>query len=358
MLCGDVLCCAAVRWQWLQAASHPPVRLNVSFSSAPPRPLSAECVRLLSSHSLYSTTAVTSSSVSPPAGLSTFNPLPLSPSTSSSLTAAAVGGWLGSVLVAHARSDRADGLWSTVVVDEGGVALGLVYSSEASVLAACREQRGVYWSRSRQALWRKGETSGACQRLLQVALDCDGDALRFTVEQEGAGFCHLNRWTCWPSAASGVGGGGGQAGLSALHRTLWERRRHPLPGSYTNRLLADEGLLNSKVLEEARELVEAGSAREVASEAADLLYFTSVLLCKSGVTWAQVERCLDLRSLRLRRRAGNAKPPPPPTAAGASNGALHSLQTAGSPQPFSPVGIRVNLSPSTHVAVDGKHVLR
>ena len=241
---------------------------------------------------------------------------------------------LGSLVVAHCRSDRPDGLFSTVVCDVAGVALGLVYSSPDSVRVACRERRGVYWSRSRKSLWRKGETSGAVQRLLAVALDCDGDALRFTVEQSGAGFCHLNRWTCWPSGGTAGHGGGG---IGALHRTLWERRNHPLQGSYTNRLLSDEGLLNSKVLEEARELVEARTREEVANEAADLLYFASVLLCKADVSWADVERCLDLRSLRLRRRAGNAKSAPPSEKGG---------------------DVKANLTPATSVVADGQHILK
>ena len=344
------------------------VLLSFSTNSAP---LRAERVLELSAHAVYCTAAVSANSIPPPSDSDSDSTSSTSalPSPLSSVSLSALGGWLGEVLVLHLRSDRADGLYSTVVVDEGGVALGLVYSNRLSVLSACREQRGVYWSRSRQTLWKKGETSGACQRLLQVALDCDGDALRFTVQQEGAGFCHLDRWTCWPSATgsggAGGGAGGGQGGLAALQRTLWERRRHPMAGSYTNRLLGDEGLLHSKLLEEARELVEATSARDVCSEAADLLYFTLVRLCKAGVPWTEVERCLDLRSCRLRRRAGNAKPAftsttrqqPPPFSNGAA--ATHSPpHTSAVSPPFLPSAIQANLSPSTHVAVDGKNVLR
>lgn len=94
------------------------------------------------------------------------------------------------------RSDRPDGLVPTVVVDESGVALGLVYSSAESVIASVEKKRGIYFSRSR-GLWEKGLTSGAWQDLLRIELDCDSDALKFTVRQHGAGFCHLERRNCW-----------------------------------------------------------------------------------------------------------------------------------------------------------------
>ena len=103
-------------------------------------------------------------------------------------------------------------LWPTVVCDELGATLGLVWSTRESVAAAIDERRGIYWSRSRDSLWRKGETSGDVQELLRVDLDCDRDALRFTVRQSG-GFCHTGERACWPSRFS----------LGALQRRLAER---------------------------------------------------------------------------------------------------------------------------------------
>ena len=90
---------------------------------------------------------------------------------------------LGAALAACVRSDREDGLFTTVVCDERGMALGLVYSSAASVEEAIRCRRGVYYSRSRGGLWRKGDTSGAHQTLVLATLDCDSDALLFRVVQ-------------------------------------------------------------------------------------------------------------------------------------------------------------------------------
>ena len=85
------------------------------------------------------------------------------------------------------QTDRTDGLYTTIVIDEHQVCLGLVYSSQASIRAALKSGAGVYYSRSRKALWIKGATSGDTQELINIALDCDGDALRFTVRQKGTG---------------------------------------------------------------------------------------------------------------------------------------------------------------------------
>ena len=85
-----------------------------------------------------------------------------------------------------AKTDRPDGLYATVVVDERGHALGLVYSSAESVAESIRTGTGVYQSRER-GLWYKGATSGATQEVLGISWDCDADCLRFTVKQAGKG---------------------------------------------------------------------------------------------------------------------------------------------------------------------------
>ncbi|RME72597.1 MAG: phosphoribosyl-ATP diphosphatase, partial [Planctomycetota bacterium] len=204
---------------------------------------------------------------------------------------------LADAIAAPLRTDRPDGLWPTVVVDERGEALGLAYSNLESLRTAIARGRGVFWSR-RRGLWEKGERSGAWQELLAVTPDCDRDTLRFTVRQHGTGFCHTGRWSCW-------GDGGG---IAALARRI-ARRAHEAPaGSYTRRLFEEPGLLESKLREEARELAEAAGPDEVRHEAADLLYFTLVALERAGLTLEQLERELDRRALRVRRRGGDAKP--------------------------------------------------
>jgi phosphoribosyl-ATP pyrophosphohydrolase len=189
------------------------------------------------------------------------------------------------------QSDRADGLWPTIVADERGVALGLVYSDLASLSAALERAHGVYHSRSR-GLWVKGASSGATQELLRVTADCDRDSLRFTVRQQPPGFCHLDTRTCF----------GADQGLGALARRLAERQADAPAGSYTARLLADRALLGAKLREEAAELAAAEAREHVIHEAADVLYFTLTTLARHGVDLAEVEAALDRRALKVTRR--------------------------------------------------------
>jgi phosphoribosyl-ATP pyrophosphohydrolase len=198
---------------------------------------------------------------------------------------------LAEAFAAPLRSDRPDGLWPTVVVDERGVALGFCHSDLESLRAALEQGQGVYHSRAR-GLWVKGETSGATQELLRIDADCDRDALRFTVRQRPPGFCHLSTRTCW----------GEESGLGALARRLAERKAAAPEGSYTARLLADPELLAAKLREEAGELAEAEARAEVIHEAADVLYFTLAALARHGVDLAEVERALARRALKVTRR--------------------------------------------------------
>lgn len=92
--------------------------------------------------------------------------------------------------LATATTDRPDKLYTTLVTDERGTALGLVYSSEESVAESLRTGRGVYQSRKR-GLWYKGETTGDVQELVNISLDCDQDCLRFVVRQKGLGKLEL-----------------------------------------------------------------------------------------------------------------------------------------------------------------------
>jgi phosphoribosyl-ATP pyrophosphohydrolase len=198
---------------------------------------------------------------------------------------------LADAVAAPLRSDRPDGLWPTVVVDERGVALGLCYSDLRSLGAALEQGRGIYHSRTR-GLWVKGATSGATQELLRVDPDCDRDCLRFTVRQQAPGFCHLNTRTCW----------GEDDRLARLARRLAERKVAAPSGSYTARLLADPALLGAKLREEANELAEAEARADVIHEAADVLYFTLATLARHDVDLAEVERALDRRALKVTRR--------------------------------------------------------
>jgi len=204
---------------------------------------------------------------------------------------------LGDAIGAPLTSDRPDGLFPTVVTDEHGVALGLAYSNMESLRAAVDASQGVYHSRKR-GLWHKGATSGATQELLAIDLDCDRDTLRFKVSQKAPGFCHEDTHTCW----------GNDGGITALARTIQRRLKDAPQGSYTRRLFDDPELLRSKLFEEARELIEADDPSEAAWETADVIYFALAALAARGGSLYEVERELDRRTRRVRRRPGNAKP--------------------------------------------------
>ena len=199
---------------------------------------------------------------------------------------------LGDAVAAPLVKPLPGDVWPTVVCDEAGHTLGLVWSTRESLARAVAERRGIYWSRSRQSIWVKGETSGNSQRLVRVDLDCDRDALRFTVRQAGAGFCHLSRRSCWES----------EFDLADLEHTLADRIASPVPGSGTARLLADPELLGAKLREEADELAEAKSSEDVVRETADVFYMALVALARSGGTLADVRAELARRHRAVGRR--------------------------------------------------------
>ncbi|KAF9875822.1 hypothetical protein CkaCkLH20_06754 [Colletotrichum karsti] len=193
------------------------------------------------------------------------------------------------------KSDRPDGLIPTVVTDESGTALGLAYSSAESVGEAVRTRTGIYQSRKR-GLWVKGATSGDTQELVRIGLDCDNDTLKFVVKQTGR-FCHLDQHGCF----------GDLAGIPRLEQTLQSRKKSAPAGSYTARLFSDEKLLRAKIMEEAEELCDAKTPEEVAFEAADVIYFALAKAVSAGVSLADIERNLDAKAFKVKRRTGNAK---------------------------------------------------
>lgn len=202
---------------------------------------------------------------------------------------------LSKLIASYWKSDRTDGLIPTVVTDDAGIALGLAYTSEESILEALRTQTGVYQSRKR-GLWVKGLTSGDTQELLRIGFDCDNDTIKFVVNQKGR-FCHLQQFGCF----------GDLNGISALEQTLKSRKESAPEGSYTARLFSDEKLLRAKIMEEAEELCDGKTKENIAFEAADLIYFALTKAVGAGVSLADIEANLDAKSLKVKRRTGNAK---------------------------------------------------
>ncbi|BCS18368.1 histidine biosynthesis protein HIS4 [Aspergillus puulaauensis] len=204
----------------------------------------------------------------------------------------------GSLIATRGVKDQSNGLYATTVTDERGTCLGFVWSSDESIAEALRTGTGVYQSRKR-GLWYKGQSSGDVQELIRVGFDCDSDCLVFIVKQIGRGFCHLGTASCF----------GPYTGLSRLQKTLQARKADAPAGSYTARLFNEPKLTQAKIMEEADELCRADTKEEIAFEAADLLYFALTRCVAAGVSLEDVERNLDLKSLKVKRRKGDAKGP-------------------------------------------------
>ena len=181
-----------------------------------------------------------------------------------------------------------------------GQVLMLAYMNAESLQMTLDSGYATYFSRSRQQLWRKGETSGHTQRVLEMRYDCDGDALLLAVEQEGPA-CHTGEISCFhnPILTADVDDLPPTADVvQQVYDVICDRKEHPREGSYTNYLL-EKGVekICKKVGEEASETIIAAMKRskpEVCYEAADLVYHLLVLLFEQGVTpddlWAELAR--------------------------------------------------------------------
>jgi phosphoribosyl-ATP pyrophosphohydrolase/phosphoribosyl-AMP cyclohydrolase len=191
------------------------------------------------------------------------------------------------------------GLLPCVVQDaRTGTVLMLAWMTPAAFERTLATGEAWFWSRARQALWRKGETSGHTQRVVRSAVDCDGDAVLLQVVPQGPA-CHTGHASCFYRDAGGREQLDAGPVLARLEAVIALRRRTMPAGSYTARLLAGGvDAVGAKVREEAEEVVRAARAESddrVAEEAADLLYHLLVLLAGRGVPLA---RALDVLAAR------------------------------------------------------------
>jgi phosphoribosyl-ATP pyrophosphohydrolase/phosphoribosyl-AMP cyclohydrolase len=184
--------------------------------------------------------------------------------------------------------------WST------GEVLTLAYMNSEALGRTLETGEMHFWSRSRQELWHKGETSGNVQRLRALRFDCDADALLALVEAHGPA-CHTGERSCFHRAL-GTDAVATHEALPALARTLADRRREMPEDSYTARLFrAGKDRMGAKVEEEAEEVARAGreeSDERLRSEAADLLYHLGVVLESRGLTYADALEELTHRMAR------------------------------------------------------------
>lgn len=187
----------------------------------------------------------------------------------------------------------ADGLVPVVAQESrSGDVLMLAYANREALQRTAATGQAHYYSRSRAALWRKGESSGHVQTVRDVQVDCDGDAVLYRVEQTGPA-CHTGSRSCFS-------GEPGAHLLTRLGATLARRAAERPAGSYTVQLLgAGVPKVSQKVGEEAVEVVVAANTEgpeRLASEAADLLYHLLVLLQARGVPLDAVWKELAHRS--------------------------------------------------------------
>lgn len=173
---------------------------------------------------------------------------------------------------------------------DSGEVLMLAWANREALATTERSGEAHFWSRSRNALWRKGATSGNVLRVADLATDCDGDALLYRVRPAGPA-CHTGARSCFATERPFT--------LGYLERIVDARRTADPATSYTARLLA-EGTRRTatKLIEEAGELAVAaldGTDDEVRQEAADLAYHLLVTLAARGITLREVEDTLAER---------------------------------------------------------------
>ena len=186
------------------------------------------------------------------------------------------------------------GLAPCVVQDAAtGEVLTLAYVNAEALERTLETGEMHFWSRSRDELWHKGESSGNVQRVRELRYDCDADAVLALVDPAGPA-CHTGERTCFHRAFDGTPTPVSHEALPALERTLESRRAERPEGSYTVELLADPELVGAKLREEADEVARAvagESDERVAEEAADVLYHLEVALLSRDVPLA---RALDV----------------------------------------------------------------
>ena len=196
------------------------------------------------------------------------------------------------------RFDK-DGLIPAVIQDaDTGRVLTLAYMNRESLAITLEEKRTCFFSRSRQALWRKGETSGNVQRVVRVTADCDGDALIVEVEPSGPA-CHTGQESCFHHTLYSGGGAPEKFTLRSLYALIAGRKAKPQEGSYTTYLFSKgkEKILK-KVGEECAEVIIGAmksNRTETINEIADLAYHLLVLMAEQDIAPEEIHGELECR---------------------------------------------------------------
>ena len=198
------------------------------------------------------------------------------------------------------------GLIPAVVQDaDTNRVLMVAYMNSETIKMTLDTGKCTYFSRSRQKVWVKGETSGHFQTLIQMFADCDKDTLLLKVKQEGAA-CHTGHKSCFYQKVEN--GGLAEAELSHIadpgifddvYKVVADRQANPKEGSYTNYLF-EKGIdkILKKVGEECSEVIigaKNADKEEIQYEVADLIYHLTVMLCERGLSWKEIYEELSER---------------------------------------------------------------
>lgn len=182
------------------------------------------------------------------------------------------------------------GLAPAIVIHAAtGEVLTLAYMNAEALEKTQSSGETWFWSRSRQALWHKGATSGNTQRVVSIVSDCDQDTFLVRVLPKGPA-CHTGSRSCFASNSGGI--------YTVLDSVLESRAQELPANSYTTSLLQDENLRIKKLGEECAELIHAllkRDGQQSANEAADLVFHVAVALRAKGVSLADVANALMLR---------------------------------------------------------------
>ncbi len=186
---------------------------------------------------------------------------------------------------------------AVVIDDDSGDVLTVAYMNRESLELSLKEQRTCFWSRSRQELWRKGDTSGNVQHIVRIQTDCDRDALTVYVKKDGPA-CHLGTDSCFTEDVY-LSDTLTSFSMDELMVLIAGRKSDPKEGSYTTYLF-EKGVdkILKKIGEESTEVIIAGKAgdhKETVYEIADLCYHVMVLMVEMGIPLDEIKNELKSR---------------------------------------------------------------
>ncbi len=185
-----------------------------------------------------------------------------------------------------------------VVDDETNQVLTLAYMNKESLGISLEKKKTCFWSRSRQELWLKGETSGNYQHIVSITADCDMDALTVRVKKDGPA-CHTGEESCFFNTVFENEDIAPAFSVDGLVKTIEGRKLDPKEGSYTTYLF-EKGIdkILKKVGEECTEVIIAGKANDKAEaiyEISDLMYHVLVLMIEMGISVDDIMKELSSR---------------------------------------------------------------